>query len=90
MFILVLIIFSALVIAIGLVTAKLNAKVPCDHHWEEFNNGDLKCTNCFRVIHHGTETLPAITDENESLIKSGTYSPEEADKSTKIFEEAIS
>jgi hypothetical protein len=50
MFLSVLLIFCLIVIIIGLATAKLNAKVPCDHHWVETDEGHIKCTRCYRMI----------------------------------------
>lgn len=47
----ILVTFSVLVIVIGLTTAKLNAKTPCDHNWEETGDGNIKCTRCLRTIH---------------------------------------
>jgi hypothetical protein len=48
----VLSIFCLIVIIIGLATAKLNAKVPCDHNWVETEEGHIKCTKCYRMIRH--------------------------------------
>src|SRR3569832_2199542 len=55
MLMLILVTFSLLVIIIGLTTAKLNAKVPCDHNWVETESHDLRCTKCFRVIRHTSD-----------------------------------
>jgi hypothetical protein len=52
MFILVLIVFFVLVMTIAVITAKLNAKPPCDHDWHEVD-GDLRCFKCNRMISGG-------------------------------------
>jgi hypothetical protein len=49
---LILATFILLVIIIGLTTAKLNAKAPCDHNWIETEDHDLKCSKCLRTIRH--------------------------------------
>jgi len=48
----ILLIFCLIVIIIGLATAKLNAKVPCDHNWVETEEGRVRCIKCYRVIRH--------------------------------------
>src|SRR6201993_669512 len=48
----VLITFFLIVVIIGLATAKLNAKGPCDHHWVETEEGNIRCTRCYRTIRH--------------------------------------
>jgi hypothetical protein len=75
MLLLILITLSVLVVAIGFATARLNLKVPCEHHWVESENG-IKCSKCFRVIDN-TPIHPAdrlnensfldISDEEYSL-----------------------
>lgn len=73
MLLLILAAFSLLVIIIGLTTAKLNAKTPCDHNWVE-SDGELRCTKCFRVIHHAHD---AIEPETElQLVKDKPGRPE--------------
>jgi|GEM_PF-3143767 len=52
MLLIILVTFSLLVIAIGLTTAKLNAKPPCVHDWLETDNNGIKCSKCSRVIRH--------------------------------------
>jgi len=56
MFLSVLLILSVVVVAIGLVTYKLNEKVPCEHEWEESDNS-VKCTKCNRVIQKTQEPI---------------------------------
>ena len=51
----ILLTFCLIVIIIGLATAKLNAKVPCEHHWVETGEGNFKCTKCYRMIRHEQE-----------------------------------
>lgn len=51
----ILLIFCLIVIIIGLATAKLNAKVPCDHNWVETEEGHVRCTKCYRMIRHTDE-----------------------------------
>lgn len=41
--------FMLLVAVIGIVTAKINAKVPCDHDWHEMEN-TVKCSKCSKCI----------------------------------------
>jgi hypothetical protein len=48
----ILFIFFLIVIIIGLATARLNAKVPCEHHWVETEEGHIKCAKCYRMIRH--------------------------------------
>lgn len=50
MFLSILFIFCLIVIIIGLATAKLNAKGPCDHNWVETEEGHVKCAKCYRTI----------------------------------------
>jgi hypothetical protein len=65
MLLLILITLSALVAIIGLVTARLNVKVPCQHHWVEYGN-NLKCSKCFRMINQ-EPVYPDSLDENSFL-----------------------
>lgn len=51
--------FVLSVLIIGVVTAKLNAKRPCDHNWVETDNQSIKCTLCNRVIRHAADTMNA-------------------------------
>jgi hypothetical protein len=41
--------FILLVAVIGLVTAKLNTKTPCNHDWHEHGN-TCKCSKCGKSI----------------------------------------
>jgi len=41
--------FIVLVAVIGLVTAKLNAKTPCSHDWQD-NGTTCKCNKCGKSI----------------------------------------
>ncbi|HJP64379.1 MAG TPA: hypothetical protein VJ844_13120 [Mucilaginibacter sp.] len=42
-------IFVLLVVAIAVVTNKLNAKTPCDHNWESHDKS-FKCCKCGKKI----------------------------------------
>lgn len=42
-------IFVLLVLAIALVTDRLNTKTPCNHNWEKHENS-AKCCNCGKKI----------------------------------------
>lgn len=57
----IFLIFFLIVIIIGLSTAKLNAKVPCDHNWVETEEGHVKCTKCYRMIRHADDEVNAET-----------------------------
>jgi len=73
MLLLILGTFSLLVIIIGLTTAKMNVKAPCDHDWIE-NNGELRCSKCFRVIHHAHDVAEPKTELH--LVKDKPGRPE--------------
>ena len=61
----ILIIFIALVIAIALITAKLNARTPCNHQWKEAD-GYIICGKCNKVITGGHITSDAEL-ENDAI-----------------------
>ena len=73
----ILLIFFLIVIVIGLATAKLNAKVPCDHHWVETIEGHVKCSKCYRMIRQiqdvtGKElsiTMRASAEDNNKPVR---------------------
>jgi hypothetical protein len=84
-------IFCLTVIIIGLATAKLNAKGPCDHHWVETEEGDIKCTKCYRMIRHVQDM--SQTELDTKLLKSQDepvtpLRPEGIKKSTQVFSDA--
>jgi hypothetical protein len=54
--------FILLVLAIAVVTHRLNAKTPCDHTWEK-HDGGIKCCKCGRKIpEHVTVNEDAFTE----------------------------
>jgi len=78
--------FSLLVIVIGLTTAKLNAKAPCDHNWVKTNNDDIRCSKCFRVIRRTRDT--ALAETQMQPIKDKVMRPEGVRIAPNVFKDA--
>jgi hypothetical protein len=64
-----------MVVIIGLATARLNAKVPCDHDWVETEGGDIKCRKCYRVIRHVHDLADTEPGVNTANSQDGTVRP---------------
>lgn len=71
----ILVTFCLIVIIIGLATAKLNVKPPCEHHWVETEEGDIKCTKCYRMIHHVQEMSDTELDAELANGQNNTDKP---------------
>jgi len=54
--------FILLVLAIAIVTHRLNLKKPCEHNWKKAGN-EIKCCNC------GKRIPDHVTVEDEHVIE---------------------
>lgn len=88
MLLLILISFSLLVILIALFTAKLNAKVPCDHHWIEEGN-KIRCTKCYRATTRVVNTQTNERNPSTPLITTSKGVPLAYDEADEVMEDAL-